>query len=328
MTETLVKLNDVKVHFPVGGGLLFKGDQGLARAVDGVSLEIPRGKTIGLVGESGCGKSTLARAVMQLVPVTSGEVWFKDKNLTSMSKRDLRNERRHFQMIFQDPFASLNPRLTVGDIVAEPLKTHGVAKGQELREQVQELLQRVGLNPRYIRRFPHEFSGGQRQRIGIARALALCPELIVADEPVSALDVSIQAQILNLLVELKEQFNLTYLFIAHDLAAVRHVSDYIAVMYLGKIVEYAPVDEIYSNPQHPYTKALLGASPIPDPIAERKRQQEWQSLQGDVPSPLNPPQGCSFNTRCPQASDRCRQDEPTLREYSTGHHTSCHLMNA
>ncbi len=324
--SALIEAKDVHVHFPVGRGSLFRRSKDVARAVNGVSFSIARGETLGLVGESGCGKSTTARAVLQLLPVTSGQVFFHDTELTALRGEKLRRARRQFQMIFQDPYASLNPRMTVGDIVAEPLQIFNVARGTALREQVQELLGRVGLNPRYIRRYPHEFSGGQRQRIGIARALALRPEFIVCDEPVSALDVSIQAQILNLLLDLKNQFQLTYLFIAHDLAAVRHVSDRVAVMYLGKIVELAPTHQLYVSPQHPYTQALLSASPIPDPKLERERHKKHIMLRGDVPSSIRPPTGCAFHTRCPLAMDRCKVTAPPLKEYKTGHFTACHLL--
>lgn len=323
MTHELVDIKDLKVHFPVRQGMIFNRRFEVARAVDGINLKIPKGKTLGLVGESGCGKSTAARALLQLIKPTAGQIWFGGVELTRLSPHALRKQRRNFQMIFQDPFACLNPRMTVGDIVAEPLQNFGLAKGKALREQVQQLIGLVGLNPRHIRRYPHEFSGGQRQRIGVARALALKPQLIVADEPVSALDVSIQAQILNLLIDLKSEFNLTYLFISHDLAVVRHVSDTIAVMYLGQIVEIADAKDIYANPKHPYTQALLSAVPIPDPQIEKQRKRIV--LKGDIPSPLNPPAGCRFHTRCPMAMPHCAIVEPVLKESGMGHETACHL---
>ncbi len=322
----LLEVKNLKVDFHVSHGGLFRRQHSVLRAVADVSFHIKSGETLGLVGESGCGKSTTARAVLQLIKPTGGAVEFDGVNLVALKKETLRKARKNFQMIFQDPYASLNPRMTVGDIVAEPLKNFGVAKGKALEREVQDLLQRVGLNPRYIRRYPHEFSGGQRQRIGIARALALKPKLIVADEPVSALDVSIQAQILNLLLDLKGQFQLTYLFIAHDLAVVRHVSDHIAVMYYGKIVETAPSEEIYENPKHPYTQALLAASPIPDPEKEKSRRLQYQPLMGDVPSLMKPVPGCPFHTRCPYTMPVCKEVLPPLKEYTPGHKTACHLL--
>ncbi|MDO8526053.1 MAG: dipeptide ABC transporter ATP-binding protein [Deltaproteobacteria bacterium] len=327
MNTPLVEVKNLKVHFPVSRGTLLHREKGMCLAVDGVDFTLYKGQTLGLVGESGCGKSTTARAVTQLLRPTEGEVLFEGKDLTKLKPEALRKERRHFQMIFQDPFASLNPRMTVGDIVAEPLKTFDVVRGKPLQQEVQNLLRLVGLDPRYVRRYPHEFSGGQRQRIGIARALALKPKLIVADEPVSALDVSIQAQILNLLLDLKQKFQLTYLFIAHDLAVVRHVSDQIAVMYLGKIVEIASYNDIYENPKHPYTQALLASSPIPDPKIEKERQRQRSVLSGDLPSPLNPPPGCTFHTRCPHVMMHCKSSVPSLKEYSSGHKTACHLLD-
>jgi oligopeptide transport system ATP-binding protein len=325
MNDTLVDIKNLKVHFPVQQGMFFSRSLEIAKAVDGVNLTIPKGKTLGLVGESGCGKSTTARAVLQLIKATEGEVFFEGQDLTKLSPRALRKQRRNFQMIFQDPYASLNPRMTVGSIIGEPLQTFGDVRGKDLNIEVQRLIELVGLNPRHVRRYPHEFSGGQRQRIGVARALALKPKLIVADEPVSALDVSIQAQILNLLIDLKDEFKLTYLFISHDLAVVRHISDIIAVMYLGKIVEVAPASEIYEKPKHPYTQALLSAVPIPDPKIERVRQRVV--LTGDMPSPLNPPSGCRFHTRCPEAMPHCTRVEPVLKETSARHQTSCHLYD-
>lgn len=332
--EPLLKISNLKVHFPVHSGTLIRKQTNAVKAVDGVELEVYPGETIGLVGESGCGKSTTGRALLQLLKPTEGSVEFDGHELTSMwTKRfgrwtwnnELRQLRQRMQMIFQDPYASLNPRMTVEDIVGEPLKTFGIAHGQELRAKVQELMTQVGMDPRYIRRYPHEFSGGQRQRIGIARALALKPDLIVADEPISALDVSIQAQILNLLKKLQQELQLTYIFIAHDLAAVRHISDRIAVMYLGKIVEVAPFEELYSNPQHPYTKALISAVPIPDPKLERTRSRIV--LRGDVPSPLNPPDGCTFHTRCPDAIEECKREIPKLVQIQNQQRAACHLLN-
>ena len=333
--KPLLKISNLKVHFPVHAGMLIRRQVNSVKAVDGLELEVFPGETVGLVGESGCGKSTTGRALLQLIRPTDGRVEFDGQELTSMwTKRfgrwtwndKLRSLRSRMQMIFQDPYGSLNPRMTVEEIVGEPLRTFGISQGEDLRKRVQELMKQVGMDPRYIRRYPHEFSGGQRQRIGIARALALKPDLIVADEPISALDVSIQAQILNLLKKLQNELNLTYIFIAHDLAAVRHISDRIAVMYLGKIVEVAPFEEIYSNPQHPYTKALISAVPIPDPKVERTRQRIV--LKGDVPSPLNPPLGCTFHTRCPEAIDQCRQEIPPLVQLGPNHQAACHLLYA
>ncbi|MDQ3572273.1 MAG: dipeptide ABC transporter ATP-binding protein [Actinomycetota bacterium] len=297
----LLEVRDLTKHFPIHGGLLVDRQIGAVRAVDGVSFAIQPGETLGLVGESGCGKSTLARTILQLLEPTSGSVRFKGQEITELSRKQLRPLRREMQMIFQDPYASLNPRKRIGQIVGSPLKLHGVADGQDLRNKVEELLDRVGLAPEHINRFPHEFSGGQRQRIGIARALALRPKLIIADEPVSALDVSIQAQIINLLEDLQNEFNLTYIFVAHDLGVVRHVADRVAVMYLGKIVEIGSADEVYANPVHPYTEALLSAVPIPDPRLNAQRSE--RILEGDVPSPANPPQACRFHTRCPYATE-------------------------
>jgi oligopeptide transport system ATP-binding protein len=323
MTEngTLVKVKDLKMHFPITQGIIVQRKIGAIRAVDGVSFDILRGETLGLVGESGCGKSTTGRAILQLYQPTAGEVYFEDQDLTALKGERLRKMRRRMQMIFQDPYASLNPRMTVGDIIGEPLLVHGIAKGKERRERVQELLSVVGLNPYFVNRYPHEFSGGQRQRIGVARALAVQPDFIVCDEPISALDVSIQAQIINLLEDLQGEFNLTYLFIAHDLSVVRHISDRIAVMYLGKIVELTGRKELYDNPLHPYTQALLSAVPIPDPVVEEQRRRVI--LEGDVPSPASPPVGCNFNTRCPAVMDVCYEKEPEFKEHSDGHWTAC-----
>jgi len=324
MTEPLVKVRDLAVHFPVEKGLFFKKTVAHVRAVDGVSFDIYPGETLGLVGESGCGKSTLGRAILQLIRPTAGKVFFQGEDLTQLRGEALRDARCDFQIIFQDPYGSLNPRMTVGDIVGEPLKIFNIVRGKAWERRVQELFGLVGLDPKFIRRYPHEFSGGQRQRIGIARALALNPKFIVADEPISSLDVSIQAQILNLMMDLQKQLNLTYLFIAHDLAAVRHVSSRVAVMYLGKVVEVADRNEIYAAPKHPYTRALLSAVPLPDPEIQKKRQRIV--LQGDVPSPLTPPPGCPFHTRCPEALHHCSLDVPKFKDYGVGHFVSCHLM--
>ena len=320
----LVKVRDLKMHFPVTQGIIIQRQVGAIKAVDGITFDIIRGETLGLVGESGCGKSTTGRAMLQLYRPTAGEVYFEDQSLTEIKGEKLRRMRRRMQMIFQDPYASLNPRMTVGDIIGEPMLVHNIVKGKERRELVQELLRVVGLNPYFVNRYPHEFSGGQRQRIGVARALALNPEFIICDEPISALDVSIQAQIINLLEDLQEEFNLTYLFIAHDLSVVRHISDRIAVMYLGKIVELTGRTELYDNPLHPYTQALLSAVPIPDPVVEEQRQRVI--LQGDVPSPANPPVGCNFNTRCPVVMDICKEQDPEFKEASSGHWVACHRV--
>jgi oligopeptide transport system ATP-binding protein len=296
---------------------------GAVHAVDGVSFEIKRGETLGLVGESGCGKSTTGRTILQLYKPTAGSVYFDGVDLVSLKGEELRHMRRKMQMIFQDPYASLNPRMTVADIVGEPLMVHNVATAKEIRERVDNLLNLVKMEPSFANRYPHEFSGGQRQRIGVARALALQPSFIICDEPISALDVSIQAQVVNLLEELQEQFNLTYLFIAHDLSMVRHISNRVAVMYLGIIAELADRDEIYLHPLHPYTQALLSAVPIPDPVADAKRQRVI--LEGDVPSPVNPPSGCRFRTRCPIADKICAEERPEFRELKPGHFVACHF---
>ncbi len=320
----LVRVENLKKHFPITRGIIFQREVGSVRAVDGVSFEINEGETLGLVGESGCGKSTTGRAILQLHRPTAGKVFYEDKDLTKLNSDELRLARRNFQMIFQDPYASLNPRLTVESIIAEPLEVHSLGNKKERHERVKELMSLVGLNPSLNNRYPHEFSGGQRQRIGVARALALNPKFIVADEPISALDVSIQAQVVNLLEELQEKLGLTYLFIAHDLSMVRHIADRTMVMYLGKIVELADRDELYNNPLHPYTQALLSAVPIPDPKKERKRQRII--LTGDVPSPAHPPTGCNFNPRCPVAIDICREVDPEWREINTGHWVACHVV--
>jgi oligopeptide transport system ATP-binding protein len=318
--QPLVRVENVTKHFAARLGTTVK-------AVDGVSFEIKAGECMGLVGESGCGKSTLGRLIAQLLPVTSGTISFAGTDLTQVHGRQLRRMRREFQMIFQDPFASLDPRMTVGDIIGEPLDNFGVGSRRARRERVQELLSIVGLNAQFINRYPHEFSGGQRQRIGIARALALNPRLIVCDEAVSALDVSIQGQIINLLEDLRRQFNLTYLFIAHDLAVVRHISDRVMVMYLGKVVEIAESTEIYTNPRHPYTRALLSAVPVPDPRVERRRS--LVELKGEVPSPIHPPSGCRFHTRCPLAEvpGICSEQEPPLEPKAADHWAACHFSD-
>ena len=307
--EPLLSIRDLKVYF------------GPVKAVDGVSIDIQQGETLGLVGESGCGKSTLGRAILRLTEVTSGEVLFHNRNLATLSQRELREQRRHLQIIFQDPYASLNPRMTVGQIVREPLETFRLAKGKAADKRVGELLETVGLSNRFSKRYPHEFSGGQRQRIGIARALAVDPAFIVADEPISALDVSIQAQIMNLLERLRREKNLTYLFISHDLRAIRHVADRVAVMYLGKLVEVAGARTIYDEPLMPYTKALISAVPVPDPVVEATRKRIV--LEGDVPSPINPPSGCPFHTRCPYVIDACKQVVPSLVEIKRNHFAAC-----
>jgi oligopeptide transport system ATP-binding protein len=322
--NALMQVRGLKMHFPIRRGLLAR-QVGAVKAVDGVSFEILRGETLGLVGESGCGKSTTGRAILQLYRPTAGDVLFEGVDLTTTRGEDLRRMRRKMQMIFQDPYASLNPRMTVGAIVGEPLDVHNIGTRSERKDRVRDLLTLVGLNPAFVNRFPHEFSGGQRQRIGIARALALNPSFIVCDEPISALDVSIQAQVVNLLEDLQERLGLTYLFIAHDLSMVRHISTRVAVMYLGKIAELAPRRELYTNPLHPYTQALLSAVPVPDPLVEEKRQRII--LEGDVPSPANPPRGCHFNTRCPLATDVCREVDPDLREVRPGHRVACHLVS-
>jgi len=321
--EILLKVVDLVKYFPINRGLL-RRQVGAVHAVDGVSFNIYRGETLGLVGESGCGKSTTGRAILQLHKPTSGQVFLDNVDLVALKGEALRQMRRKMQMIFQDPYASLNPRMTVGEIVAEPLRVHGVATEAEIEDRVKELLELVRLNPSFSVRYPHEFSGGQRQRVGVARALALQPSFIVCDEPISALDVSIQAQVVNLLEDLQKGFNLTYLFIAHDLSMVRHISDRVAVMYLGVIVELADSEELYKNPLHPYTKALLSAVPIADPLIEEKRER--MLLPGDIPSPVNPPSGCRFRTRCPWAKEICSQERPVFREVGPEHFVACHLV--
>ena len=323
----LLAIRQLKVHFDLGGGGILdklissNSVKRVVKAVDGVTIDIYSGETLGLVGESGCGKSTLGRAILRLTEPTGGQVLFRGQDLASLSQREMREHRKHLQMIFQDPYASLNPRMTVGQIIGEPIETFRLAEGRAAQERVRELMETVGLSPRFIKRFPHEFSGGQRQRIGIARALAVDPDFIVADEPISALDVSIQAQIMNLLERLQKEKNLTYLFISHDLRAIRHVSDRVAVMYLGKLVEIADARVIYYEPLMPYTKALISAVPVPDPEIEATRQRIV--LEGDVPSPINPPQGCRFHTRCPYAIQACKEVVPPLAEIKPNHFAAC-----
>jgi len=322
----LLEVKNLKMYFPITQGIIIQRHVADVKAVDGIDFFVRKGETLGLVGESGCGKSTTGRAILQLYRPTAGQVLFDGVDLCKIGGEQLRRTRRRLQMIFQDPYASLNPRMTVGDIIGEPIEIHGLAKSRKERlERVQELLRVVGLNPYFSNRYPHEFSGGQRQRIGVARALAVQPEFIVCDEPISALDVSIQAQIINLLEELQSEFGLTYLFIAHDLSVVRHISDRVAVMYLGKIVEIATRDELYFNPLHPYTKALLSAVPIPDPTVEEKRARII--LVGDVPSPVNPPKGCRFHTRCPIVTDVCKEVDPEFVDKTgDGHWAACHRV--
>jgi oligopeptide transport system ATP-binding protein len=323
-TQPLLDVQNLKMHFPITRGIIFQRQVGAIKAVDGINFTMFKGETLGLVGESGCGKSTTGRAILQLYRPTDGEVFFEGVDITKTKGEDLRKMRRRMQMIFQDPYASLNPRMTVGSIIGEPLEVHNIGSNKkERQERVQELLKTVGLNPYFVNRYPHEFSGGQRQRIGVARALAVNPAFIVCDEPISALDVSIQAQIINLLEDLQDELGLTYLFIAHDLSVVRHISDRIAVMYLGKIVELADREELYENPMHPYTQALLSAVPIPDPQIELQRKRII--LEGDVPSPANPPKGCNFSTRCPRVMDICRTEDPPFKEYKPAHYAACYL---
>lgn len=323
--KPLVRVENLTKHFPITRGLIFQKQVGAVQAVDGLNFDIYQGETFGMVGESGCGKSTTGRAILQLHKPTAGKVFYEDIELTTATPQTMQHMRRNMQIIFQDPYASLNPRMTVGNIIAEPLDVHNIGTTAERQERVQDLLRLVGLNPYFVNRYPHEFSGGQRQRIGVARALALEPKFIVCDEPISALDVSIQAQVVNLLEKLQEELGLTYLFIAHDLSMVRHISDRVSVMYLGKMVELATREELYGNPLHPYTQALLSAVPIPDPVKESKRKRVI--LEGDVPSPINPPSGCHFHPRCPIAAEICSQVEPEWREVSDGHWVACHLVD-
>ncbi len=322
--EAILRVDGLSMYFPIFEGLLRK-QVGEVKAVDDVSFAINRGETLGLVGESGCGKSTTGRTILKLYQPTAGRIELEGRDITDLSGDDLRQTRPHMQMIFQDPQACLNPRMTVGSIIAEPLDEHTKLKRRQKRERVRELLNSVGMNPDFENRYPHEFSGGQRQRIGIARALALEPKLIICDEPIAALDVSIQAQVVNLLEDLQKTHNLTYLFISHDLSMVRHIADRIAVMYLGKLVELAPRDQLYAMPRHPYTRALLSAVPEPDPAREATRERII--LQGDVPSPANPPSGCNFSTRCPIAEDRCKRETPAWRELEDGRYVACHMVH-
>lgn len=321
-SEILLKVNNLKMYFPIKRGVIQR-TVGYVHAVDDVSFEVRKGETLGLVGESGCGKTTTGRTILKLYEPTSGSVVFEGKDLIQLRGEEMRLMRRKIQMIFQDPYASLNPRMTVEQIIGEPLIVHGLARGHEIREKVKDLLSLVGLNPAYVDRYPHEFSGGQRQRIGVARSIALQPDLIVCDEPISALDVSIQAQVVNLLEDLQKEFNLTYIFIAHDLSMVRHISTRVIVMYLGVFVELADRDELYKNPLHPYTIGLLSAVPIPDPFVEEKRERII--LEGDVPSPINPPSGCRFRTRCPLAQQICSEERPEWQEVQPDHFVACHF---
>lgn len=320
--DVILRVENLKKHFPIMRGI-FRRQVGAVKAVDGITFDVRRGETLGLVGESGCGKSTTGRVILQLYPVTSGSIIFEGQDMTQLKGEALRRIRPRMQMIFQDPHASLNPRMTVGSIVSEPLSEHSVASGRQRRERVEELLELVGMDPAFANRYPHEFSGGQRQRIGIARALALNPAFIVCDEPIAALDVSIQAQVVNLLEALQEELGLTYLFISHDLSMIRHNCDRVAVMYLGKVMELATRGDVYLDPLHPYTQALLSAVPIPDPVLEEKRERII--LTGDVPNPANPPPGCVFSTRCPIAVERCFQEVPEWRELRPNHSVACHL---
>lgn len=320
MIEPLLKVEGLKKHFPITGGI-FGRPVNYVKAVDGVSFQVKKGETLGIVGESGCGKSTTGRMLMRLIDPSEGKVTFEDKELTSLSKAEMRKIRRDIQMVFQDPYASLNPRHTVERILEEPLIVHGIGSAKERKQKVHELLEIVGLSSYHAKRYPHQFSGGQRQRIGIARALMTQPKLIIADEPVSALDVSIQAQVLNLMKDLQKEFDLTYIFIAHDLGVVRHISDRVGVMYLGRMVELSESENLYEKPLHPYTQALLSAVPIPDPAFER----DTILLQGDIPSPSNPPAGCAFHTRCPHAMDVCKRETPEFKEHLPGHYVACHL---
>lgn len=320
--EKLLEIKNLKKYFPVKEGV-FRRTVAHVKAVDGINFHIKRGETLGLVGESGCGKSTAGRTILRLLEATAGEVWFEGENIVELGKKELREMRKEMQIIFQDPYASLNPRMTVADIVGEPIDIHNLASSKKERnERVAEILDTVGLGPEYMKRYPHEFSGGQRQRIGVARALAVDPSLIIADEPVSALDVSIQAQVINLMQDLQKDFDLTYLFIAHDLSVVKHISDRVAVMYLGKLVEVADKKELFDDPKHPYTQSLLSAIPIADPTYETDRI----ILEGDVPSPVNPPSGCRFHPRCPYAMDICSEVEPEFKDYGEEHFAACHLL--
>jgi oligopeptide transport system ATP-binding protein len=322
-TKNLLEVRDLHVHFPILNGIIFKRKVNEVKAVNGISFSLKAGETVGLVGESGCGKTTAGRAILRLVDVSGGSICYDGLDITSFDKKKMRPLRRRMQMIFQDPYASLNPRQSVADIISDPLIVHGLVTRKERQERVRYLMEIVGLNPRFMNRFPHEFSGGQRQRIGIARSLALEPRFIVCDEPIAALDVSIQAQIINLLQDLQEKMGLTYLFIAHDLSVVRHISNRVMVMYLGKVVEIAEKRELFSYPLHPYSRVLLSAVPIPDPVKERTHNRIL--LKGEIPSPLNKPQGCPFSTRCAMAQDICREQDPELRDISDKHQAACHL---
>lgn len=322
--SNLVEIKGLCKYFKTKKGI-FTGNKGLLKAVDGVSLNIKKGETLGLVGESGCGKSTLGRTLLKLYNPTAGEIFYNNDEIGKLSNKDMKPYRKHMQMIFQDPYASLNPRMTVGDIIGEPLDIHNIAQGKEREEKIKYYISKVGLHPDHINRYPYEFSGGQRQRIGIARALAVNPNFIVCDEPISALDVSIQAQIVNMLEELQDEMGLTYLFIAHDLSMVKHISDRVGIMYLGKLVEISDSEEVYNNPIHPYTKALLSAIPIPNPDISKSKKRII--LEGDIPSPIDPPQGCRFMSRCKYAKTICGEEEPELKEVSPGHCVACHLFN-
>ena len=321
--ETLLKVEKLQKYFPIRKGIVVQRHVGDVKAVDGVSFDIRRGETLGMVGESGCGKSTIGRTILRLLEPTAGKVTFEGKILNDLSGEEMRKMRSEMQMIFQDPYASLNPRMRVGDIIGEPILIHGISKRVEREKRVRKLLDVVGLSPYHGARYPHEFSGGQRQRIGIARALSVNPKLIVCDEPVSALDVSIQAQVINLLEDLQKEFNLTYLFIAHDLSVVKHISDRVVVMYLGKMVELSESKELYKNPLHPYTIALLSAIPVPDPTVKKDRI----ILKGDVPSPVNPPSGCHFHTRCPKVQEICKKQDPEFKDIGNGHYVACNFVN-
>jgi len=328
MSDYLLEVRDLVKAFPITRGVLFQRQVGAVHAVNGLDFGIKRGETLGLVGESGCGKSTTGRLILRLLEPTRGQVLFEGRDVLALDKRAMRELRRDMQIVFQNPYASLDPRMTVGDTIAEPLRVHRTHVGSALHKRVRQLLERVGLNPSYADRYPHEFSGGQRQRIGIARALAINPKFVVADEPVSALDVSVQAQVLNLLDDLQAELGLTYLFIAHNLSTVQHISDRVAVMYLGHMMELASSTDLYAQPKHPYTQALLSAVPVPDPVAMKERVKQRVVLQGDIPSPTNPPSGCVFHTRCPLAKDICRVEKPAFKPAAPDHYVACHLVES